>query len=103
MIISLRSTRLRAPATPATPSAGLFPRQMPKDKGPELKKFMGKRITVKLNGNRAVLGRLTGFDVFMNLTLEEAEETVSATESRPIGIMVIRGNSVVEIGTLDTL
>jgi small nuclear ribonucleoprotein G len=76
---------------------------MPKDKGPELKKFMGKRVSVKLNGSRTVLGRLTGFDVFMNLTLEEAEESLGAAESRPIGIMVIRGSSVVEIGSLDTL
>ena len=76
---------------------------MPKDKGPELKKFMNKRITVKLNGSRTVLGRLTGFDVFMNLTLEEAEESVSATETRPIGIIVIRGSSVVELGTLETV
>jgi small nuclear ribonucleoprotein G len=76
---------------------------MPKEKGPDLKKFMGKRLQVKLNGSRTVLGRLTGFDVFMNLTLEEAEESVSATETRPIGVIVIRGSSVVEMGTLDAI
>ncbi len=76
---------------------------MPKDKGPELKKFMGKRMQIKLNGNRTVLGRLTGFDVFMNLTLEEAEESVSATETRAVGIIVIRGSSVVEMGVLDAI
>ncbi len=72
-----------------------------KDKGPDLKKFIGKRLTISLNGGRHVLGRLAGFDVFMNLTLEEAQEEVSATERRDIGIMVIRGNSVVNIGALD--
>ena len=76
---------------------------MPKDKGPELKKFMGKRLKVKLNGHRSVVGRLTGFDVFTNLTLEEAEECVSETETRPIGIIVIRGSSIVEVGILDGL
>ncbi len=72
-----------------------------KDKGPDLKKFIGKRLTISLNGGRHVLGRLAGYDVFMNLTLEEAQEEVSATERRDIGIMVIRGNSVVNIGALD--
>jgi small nuclear ribonucleoprotein G len=74
---------------------------MPKDKGPELKKFMGKRLLVKLNGNRGVIGRLSGFDVFMNLTLEDAEEVISDSQSRPVGMIVIRGSSVIEMGVLD--
>ena len=74
---------------------------MPKDKGPDLKKFMGKRMSIKLNGNRSITGRLTGFDVFMNLTLEEAQEEVSATERHELGVMVVRGSSVLEMGVLD--
>ena len=74
---------------------------MPKDKGPELKKFMGKRLLIKLNGNRSVCGRLSGFDVFMNLTLEEAEEVVSSAESHPIGMIVLRGSSVIDMAVID--
>ena len=70
---------------------------MPKDKGPDLKRFNGKRMTVKLNGGRTVVGRLVGFDVFMNLTLEEAQEEVSPTEHVDLGLMVVRGSSVVEL------
>lgn len=71
------------------------------DKGPDLKKFMGQRLSISLNGGRVVLGRLMGFDVFMNLTLEEAQEEISATERRDIGVMVVRGNSIVNMGSLD--
>jgi small nuclear ribonucleoprotein G len=73
---------------------------MAKDKGPDLKKFMGKRISVKLNGSRSVTGRLSGFDVFGNLTIEEATQEVGK-ERIELGVMVIRGNSVVELGILD--
>ena len=74
---------------------------MPKDKGPDLKRFNGKRMTVKLNGNRTIIGRLVGFDVFMNLTLEEAQEEVSPTQRVDLGVMVVRGSSVVELSQVD--
>lgn len=32
---------------------------------PELKKFLDKRLSLKLNGNRHVKGLLRGFDIFM--------------------------------------
>ena len=41
---------------------------------PELKKFMDKRVHLKVNGNRAVEGILRGFDPFMNLVLDETIE-----------------------------
>ena len=63
----------------------------------------GKRLTVRLNGSRVVTGRLTGYDVFMNLTLEEAVEDVSATEKRDLGLMVIRGNSIVQLELLERI
>jgi small nuclear ribonucleoprotein G len=63
-------------------------------KPPDLKKFFGKRMSVSLNGGRIVTGRLTGFDVFMNLTLEETTEEISASERRELGVMVVRGNCI---------
>jgi small nuclear ribonucleoprotein G len=70
-------------------------------KGPDLKKFLGKRVSVKLNGSRAVTGKLSGFDVFMNLTLEDTHEDVSAIERRALGVMVVRGSSVLELAQVD--
>ena len=50
---------------------------------PELRKFMDKRVHLKINGNRAVEGILRGFDPFMNLVLDETIEfTKVKLESR---------------------
>jgi small nuclear ribonucleoprotein G len=55
---------------------------------PELKRFMDKRISLKLNAHRHVTGRLRGFDHFMNVVLDDAIEEVSAIEKREIGLIV---------------
>jgi small nuclear ribonucleoprotein G len=91
---------------------------------PELKRYMEKRLAIKLNAGRQVTGTLRGFDHFMNLVLDDAVEDVSLTEKRPIGkivscivfmiqflvdaipcdlkcTQVIRGNSVVQMEALD--
>ncbi|EFB29968.1 hypothetical protein PANDA_005106, partial [Ailuropoda melanoleuca] len=41
---------------------------------PELKAFMGKKLSLKLNGGRHVQGILQGFDPFMDLVIEECVE-----------------------------
>ena len=76
---------------------------MPATTGPDLKKCMDKRLQLKLNGNRHVTGVLRGFDQFMNLVLDEAVEEASATEKNTIGMVVIRGNSIVMIEALEKL
>ena len=89
---------------------------------PELKKYMDKRLsreycihsdchsvtwspplTVRLNGQRVVTGILRGFDPFMNLVLDEAHEVAKKGEKIPIGMVVIRGNSVVLLEALDRI
>ena len=74
---------------------------MPSGVGPDLKKYMDKRLAIKLNGNRTINGTLRGFDQFMNLVLDETVEQVSATEQNSIGMVVIRGNSIVMIEALE--
>lgn len=64
---------------------------------------MDKRLCLKLNGNRKVSGVLRGFDQFMNVTLDETVEEVSATESNRIGMVVIRGNSIVQFECLERI
>lgn len=61
---------------------------MPKVVGPDLKRYMDKRLSLKLNGNRKVSGVLRGYDQFMNVTLDEAIEEVSTTENNKIGMVV---------------
>lgn len=56
---------------------------------------MEKVLTLKLNGNRKVTGTLRGFDPFMNLVVDDSVEETKSGERRNIGMVVIRGNSVV--------
>ena len=51
-------------------------------------------ILVKLNSKRRVTGVLRGSDAFMNLTIEDAQEIISATEKEDLGTVVIRGMSI---------
>ncbi|RWS08208.1 putative small nuclear ribonucleoprotein G-like protein [Dinothrombium tinctorium] len=76
---------------------------MSKAHPPELKKYMDKRLSLKLNGNRVVTGILRGFDPFMNLVIDEAIEETKKGEKIPMGMIVIRGNSVVLLEALDRI
>ncbi|KAK2655227.1 hypothetical protein Ddye_008279 [Dipteronia dyeriana] len=72
---------------------------------PDLKKYMDKKLqifyfAVKLNANRMVVGTLRGFDQFMNLVVDNTVE-VNGNEKNDIGMVVIRGNSVVTVEALE--
>nr|CDJ86720.1 Like-Sm ribonucleoprotein domain containing protein [Haemonchus contortus] len=69
--------------------------KMSKTHPPELKKYMDKEMELKLNGNRRVSGVLRGFDPFMNMVIEDAIEYPKNGDPISLGMVVIRGNSVV--------
>ncbi|XP_074605497.1 small nuclear ribonucleoprotein G [Brevipalpus obovatus] len=70
---------------------------------PELKKYLDKQLSLKLNGNRKVTGILRGFDPFMNLVLDEAQEESRRGEKIPLGMIVVRGNAVYLLEALDRI
>ncbi|KAG4306198.1 hypothetical protein PORY_000186 [Pneumocystis oryctolagi] len=71
---------------------------------PELKKkYMDKKLFLQLNGTRKVIGILRGYDVFLNIVLDEALEEKEGGEKCSIGTVVIRGNSVVMIEALERI
>jgi len=76
---------------------------MSKAHPPELKKYMDKRMTLKLNAKRSVTGILRGFDPFMNLVIDEAVENTKTGEQNNIGMVVIRGNSIILLEALDRI
>ena len=76
---------------------------MSKTNPPELKRYMDKRLCLRLNGNRSVTGVLRGFDPFMNLVIDDAVENVNAQQKNHIGMVVIRGNSVVLMEAIDRI
>ena len=77
---------------------------------PDLQRFLGKRLRIKLNGNRIVTGELQGFDNFLNLSLGSANEILSKyvdgienITEKGIGTIVIRGNAVIEMECLEQI
>ncbi|KAL7715491.1 Small nuclear ribonucleoprotein G [Entamoeba marina] len=75
---------------------------MDKTQKPELKHYMEKRIFVKINGNRSVIGVLRGFDEYMNLVLcESYDVSKTVDEKYPLGTIMIRGNSIASVETID--
>uniref|UniRef100_A0A2K6SX41 Small nuclear ribonucleoprotein G n=1 Tax=Saimiri boliviensis boliviensis TaxID=39432 RepID=A0A2K6SX41_SAIBB len=69
---------------------------MSKAHPPELKKFMDKKLSLKLNG-----GILWGFDPFMNLVIDECVEMATSGQQNNIGMVVIRGNSIIMLEALE--
>lgn len=66
-----------------------------------LENSVGKRVSLLLKDGRSLDGWLTGFDEYMNMVLDETLESVSeGQESRRLGRVVLRGNSVVSIAVL---
>nr|CAH7721458.1 unnamed protein product [Callosobruchus chinensis] len=61
---------------------------MSKAHPPELKKFMDKKLSLKLNGGRQVTGILRGFDPFMNLVVDESIEDCKDGSKNNIGMVV---------------
>ncbi|XP_068131028.1 small nuclear ribonucleoprotein G isoform X2 [Hyperolius riggenbachi] len=61
---------------------------------------MDKKLSLKLNGGRLVQGILRGFDPFMNLVVDECTEA-SPAGHQTIGMVVIRGNSIIMLEALE--
>ncbi|KAG8686974.1 hypothetical protein FRC12_018825 [Ceratobasidium sp. 428] len=74
---------------------------MSKASQPELKKFMDKRLFIHLQGGRRISGTLRGFDIFLNLVVDDAIEETTPADKQPLGQVVIRGNSVTSMETLE--
>jgi len=64
---------------------------------------MEKRLFVQLNGNRKVIGILRGYDVFLNVVLDDAVEEKSGGEKVRLGMVVIRGNSVLMLEAMERI
>lgn len=69
---------------------------------------MDRQLKIQLNARRTVTGTLRGYDAFMNLVLDSAEELYQtplggqgpSMASHPLGMVVIRGNSIASMTVL---
>eukprot|EP01068_Selenidium_serpulae_P005394 Selendium_serpulae@DN4001_c0_g1_i1.p4 len=77
----------------------------------ELNKFLNKKVRVKFNGGREVVGVLRGHDTVANLVLDETEEYIRdpqdpyklTSKTRTLGLIVARGSAIMLISPLDGL
>jgi small nuclear ribonucleoprotein len=66
-----------------------------------LEKSVDKRVSLLLKDGRILEGKLTGFDEYMNMVLEETiQNNAAGAEERRLGSVVLRGNNVVSISIL---
>ena len=65
-----------------------------------LEKNIDKRVSLLLKDGRVLEGKITGFDEYMNMVLEETVEKTATQEERRLGTVVLRGNNVVSISIL---
>ena len=54
----------------------------------------GKRVIVELNNKVQYVGRLSAFDIHVNIVLEDAEERQGEEVSRKLGKIFIRGAAI---------
>jgi small nuclear ribonucleoprotein (snRNP)-like protein len=62
-----------------------------------LHKTLESPVIVGLKGNREYRGKLKGYDIHMNIVLENAEELSDGEATRKLGKVIIRGDSVIFI------
>lgn len=71
---------------------------------PELKNYVDKKILLQLNGSRQVAGVLRGYDLFLNVVLDDAIELLKDGEKQKLGSQtVVRGSSILSLEALDTI
>ncbi len=62
-----------------------------------LEESLGKTVLIKLRGNRKLRGKLEGFDLHMNLVLENAEDISNPDDTLKLGRIIVRGDNVILI------
>ena len=65
-----------------------------------LEKSVDKRVSLLLKDGRVLEGKLTGYDEYMNMVLDETVEHTVNLDERRLGTVVLRGNNVVSIAIL---
>jgi small nuclear ribonucleoprotein (snRNP)-like protein len=50
--------------------------------------FMDKKLFIHLQGGRKVSGTLRGYDIFLNLVIDDAIEETTPAQKHPIGTVV---------------
>lgn len=66
-----------------------------------LERSLNKEVIIHLKDQRVLQGLLVGFDEHMNIVLDHAEERSPDGGGRRLGILLLRGNNVITISSVD--
>lgn len=64
-----------------------------------LNKARDKRVIVELKNGKQYVGKLTAFDIHINVVLDEAEEREDGNIKRKLGDVFIRGDTIIIISS----
>jgi len=56
-----------------------------------------KRVMVDLKNGKQYVGSLKAFDIHINVVLEDAEERVDGEVKRKLGVVFLRGDTIIMI------
>jgi len=62
-----------------------------------LNKSRNKRVIVELKNGKQYVGTLKAFDIHINIVLEEAEERENGEIKRKLGVVFVRGDTIIVI------
>ncbi len=65
-----------------------------------LEKSLNQKLLLLLKDGRKIEGKLIGFDEYMNIVLDEVEETTRDETKRRLGKIILRGSNVVSISLI---
>ena len=62
-----------------------------------LNESKGKEILIELKDGKQIVGTLLAFDIHINIVIDNAKEIVNNEQRRSLGIVFIRGNTILWI------
>ncbi len=62
-----------------------------------LNEARGKRVLIELKSGKQYVGRLRAFDIHVNIVLTDAEERIDGETKRKLGVIFIRGDTIIII------
>lgn len=62
-----------------------------------LNRARDKRVIVELKNGKQFVGKLEAFDIHINVVLREAEEQADGEMKRKLGVVFIRGDTIILI------
>ena len=57
--------------------------------------YLGKRLRIRLNAYREIVGKMVGYDNYMNIAMENTKEIKKDGTEEEIGKVMIRGCNIV--------